>query len=198
MRLIFSKNVGLRRDILGRSACWNRGGFGKLRFWGHFEKVRGWKWRWRTLDILSDRFWNYFAHFQDNCKENGCGLGFLRILFLYRIQPPIFPRGVALFFHMALFFHVELPIIRHWRPLGLHIQVRAFPSRRISAPGRGGSRVDDFKNSQRSVPLLTQKIVPQPSGRFFQQKGRRETSRRQTAARFVAITCYCSTFFQQV
>ena len=112
MRLIFSKNVGLRRDILGRSACWNRGGFGKLRFWGHFEKVRGRKWRWRTLDILSDRFWNYFSQFQGNCKENGCGLGFLRILFLYRIQPPIFPIGVALFFHMALFFHVELPINR--------------------------------------------------------------------------------------
>ena len=104
MRSIFWKNVGLRRDILGRSACWNRGGFGKLRFYGHFENVQGRKWRWRTLDILSDRFWNYFSRFQGNCKENGCGLGFLRILSLYRIQPPIFPHGVALFFYVALFF----------------------------------------------------------------------------------------------
>ena len=94
---------------VGKVWCWNQGGVGKLRFCGHLEKVQERKWRWRTLDILCDRFWNYFWTFRGNCKENGCGLGFLRILFLYRIQPPIFPRGVALFFHVALFLTLDHP-----------------------------------------------------------------------------------------
>ena len=110
MRSIFWKTVGLGRVVLGRSACRNQGGVGKLHFWVNFEKVQDRKWRWRTLDILSDRFWNYFSQFQGNCKENGCGLGFLRILFLYRIQP--------LFFQLEWPYFSTCPYFSTWVALG--------------------------------------------------------------------------------
>ena len=42
------------------------------------------------------------------------GLGGYRILFLYVIKPPIFPKGVTLFSTWPYF---QLPITRPWRPL---------------------------------------------------------------------------------
>ena len=54
-----------------------------------------------------------FGNFRAVLRKWEGGLGSRRILFLYRIQPPIFPIGVALFFHMALFFHVGVGGMGH-------------------------------------------------------------------------------------
>ena len=170
MRATFWKNVCLERDILGRSACRNRGGFGKLRFWSHFEKVRGRKWRWRTLDILSDQFWNYVSQFHGNCKENGCGLGFLRILFLYRIQFPIFPIGVALFFHMALFFQLGRSRVRAYFFVATDISDVAIGGLLLAAEGRppAAKAILSRSNSGELHPSLSRQArLPQFGDRFF-------------------------------
>ena len=62
-----------------------------------------------------------FGNFRAIVKKIGAVWDFCGFLFLYRRQPPIFPIG------MALFFHVELPIIRHWRPL-VSVQVAMTPT----------------------------------------------------------------------
>ena len=99
---------------------WGR--FRKCRFCRYLEKVRGGTWRWRNLNLLSDRFWNYFSQIQSNCKENVGELGFLRILFLYRIMLPYFPTWGGPIFHVALFLTPDHP------PLAAAISVRQVTS----------------------------------------------------------------------
>ena len=46
-----------------------------------------------------------FGNFGAIVKKIGAVWDFCGFLFLYRRQPPIFPIGMALFFHVALFFN---------------------------------------------------------------------------------------------
>ena len=46
-----------------------------------------------------------FGDFRAIVKKIGAVWDFCGFLFLYRRQPPIFPIGMALFFHVALFFN---------------------------------------------------------------------------------------------
>ena len=66
-------------------------GVGKWHFCRHRKKVRCRKWRWRNLNLLCDRFWNYFLEFPADFLYREGGLGVYRILSLYIGSSPYFP-----------------------------------------------------------------------------------------------------------